>query len=112
MAQILTVPKGEKKKLVRTCLTEIGLDASFSQAKKWFMKNHKLTLADATFYHVRRDMQRDAVILFGKPKPDNSVSVGKTGSTVIEFVKAAQNLIDKIGKDETIALINLLAKGN
>jgi hypothetical protein len=102
--QTLTVPKGHKKLLVRQCLNELSIETSFAQAKKWFMKNHKLKLADATFYHVRKDMQLEAANSVPAPKPSIRVQV----HSIVDLVKTAKELVDKLGKDEVRKLIDLL----
>lgn len=109
MAQAIIVPRGHKKALVRQCLNELGVEASFGQAKKWF-KNYKLTLADATFYHVRQDMQREKI---AAPHPVVSVlqklpTIREKISGVVDLVKTAKELVDKLGKEEVRKLIDLL----
>jgi len=107
----VTVPKGRKKLLVRECLTELGVEASFGAAKKWFMKNHKLTLADATFYHVRKDMQmeRQAVQPLPSKLPQFITPLPpKPRTNVLDVVKNVKELIDKLGKEEAKKLIDLL----
>lgn len=104
----VTVPKGQKKVLVRQCLNELGVETtSYGKAKKWFMKNHKLTLADATFYHVRKDMLLEKAGVTPpvvKPQQTNDIQP----NVVVDVVKRARELINTLGKDETIRLIDLL----
>jgi hypothetical protein len=109
MVQTLPVPKGQKKLLVRQCLNELGVETSFGMAKKWFMKNHKLTLADATFYHVRKDMRGEtAAAKTAPPKQVSKPFVSPLDFSIVEVVLAAQKLVDKLGKEEVRKLIDLL----
>jgi hypothetical protein len=101
----ITLAKGQKKVLTRQCLKELGTGASFGQAKKWFKKNHNLTLADATFYHVRQDMRREAAL---KTPPTEPTTTREVVSGIVDLVKTAKELVDKLGKEDTIKLIDLL----
>jgi hypothetical protein len=113
----MTIPKGHKKRLVRQCLTELGVETSFGAAKKWFQKHHKLSLADATFYHVRKDMQVENLRLVAaatkvvKVITENGISkpfVSPQVQGIVEAVLTAQKLVEKLGKEETRKLIDLL----
>lgn len=108
MAQTIAVPKGQKKLLVRQCLNELGVEATFGAAKKWFKKNHNLTLADATFYHVRKDMQGETAAAKTPPKQASKPFVSPEVQGIVEVVLAAQKLVDKLGKEEVRKLIDLL----
>lgn len=111
MAQAIILPKGHKKALVRQCLNELGVGASLGKAKKWFMRNHKLTLADATFYHVRQDMQREKIAVPTYPVvsvPQKLPTIHEKISGVVDLVKTAKELVDKLGKEEVRKLIDLL----
>lgn len=101
------VPKGQKKVLVRQCLNELGVEANFGAAKKWFKKNHGLSLADATFYHVRQDMQREKRQAY-LPHPATIAKIGLVDIKIVDVVKSAKELIDKLGKEDAKKLIDLL----
>ena len=111
-----TTVKSTKKNLVKQCLTELGVNASFGSAKKWFQKNHKLSLADATFYHVRKIMQQEKLqltkpLMVATAKALQAVSSElhtELQLNVVDVVKNVKELIDKLGKDEAKKLIDLL----
>jgi hypothetical protein len=96
--------KGEKRQTVRKCIEELGLQVTYGAAKRWFKKNYQATLADATFYHVRQAMQREAV-------KQNLIPVKQSGcslETAVQIVKQVQDLVNKIGKEEVKKVIDLL----
>ena len=92
-----------KKQLVRDCLTELGVHAPFGDAKKWFLKNHKLKLADATFYHVRKTMQLEKLTSAAKVS-----AVPQQKLNVVGVVKTVRELVAKFGKEEVKQLVDLL----
>ena len=103
----VTLEKGQKKVLVRRCLEELGLEATYGDGKRWFKKNHQLSLADATFYHIRAAMRKEAV----NPKVSKLVEKlvdSYTLADAIPILKQAKELVDKIGKAEAKKVIDLL----
>lgn len=104
---------GTKKDLCAECIQALGLDATYTAAKKWCKNRYGQEISEPQFYTVRR---RIADLVAAKPaiggavlqQAEQLVAVPAKDSSIVALVKATKALVDKLGKEEAKNLIDAL----
>lgn len=117
---------GTKKELCKVCIETIGVDATYTEVRKW-CKQHGSDISESQFYTVRHEVRRsiqDAAILDeadAVPKPSIASAVLQRAEqlspsavatlendSIVDLVRATKKLVDKLGKEEAKNLIDAL----
>lgn len=108
---------GTKKGLCAECIQALGVDVTYTVAKKWCKNHYGQEVSEPQFYTVRRIMT-DALQAVSNPEQRPAPWSAKvqakftqdapTKNSIADLVKATKALVDKLGKEEAKNLIDAL----
>jgi hypothetical protein len=100
--------KKSKKECIYEAINELGSDATFLEVKSWVQKNYGATITDPPFYSARTKYRKTKAEEAAKEAANGVAQAEKQKEQILDLVKVAKSLVEKLGKENAKALIDCL----
>jgi hypothetical protein len=105
---VITKAKKSKKECILEAIEALGAEATFVEVKSWVNKQYGVSITDPPFYSARSQYRKNQTAEARKRVEEEAINSAKQTDRILEAVKVAKSLVEKLGKDNAKALIDCL----
>jgi ribosomal protein L7/L12 len=100
--------KKTKREYILEAIEDLGSEATFVEVKSWVQKQYGVSITDPPFYTARNLYRKKQAEEKLKQQAEEAVNHRSQTDKLLDTVKTAKSLVEKLGKDNAKALIDCL----